>query len=484
MSISESQLEFEALLDYLKQNCSYDLSGYKEGTLVRRVQYRMQQLEIENYGNYLQYLQNNSDECVSLFNTILINYSGFFRDSDSWDYLANQIIPQIITRKQSDKKIRVWSAGCASGQEVYTLLMLLAEALGIEQCLQRVQVFATDIDEDALAEARQASYSDKEVANIPSDLLSKYFEQTQQRYVFDSKLRRTIIFGVHDLTNNAPMSKIDLVVCRNVLIYFKPQTQEKTLVRFHFGLCDNGFLFLGNSEGLTNNKYIFTPVSLKHRIFAKGQNLTLQDHLLLAPRTDTKKAVNPLTTQIQMWKAAFLASPLAQLAVDRSGRLLLANEQANTLFNLNISHIGAQVEDLEIARLINPSTFINQLDRDRAKPSAVRRSRTAGSDNSHSSLGPKHIEWVTDNHTTYLNIYTTLISDESGKALGTNLTFIDVTRNILLEDEIERLNSALVKVTQELKETKEVLHTTTQQFDSTQKELESVHQEMQFRINL
>ncbi|NMG11102.1 CheR family methyltransferase [Brasilonema sp. UFV-L1] len=471
MSLSESQLEFEALLDYLKQNCSYDLTGYKHGTLMRRLRCRMQQLEIENYGNYLQYLQNHPDECGPLLNTILINYSGFFRDRDCWDYLANKIIPQIIASKHPDERIRVWSAGCASGQEVYTLVMLLAEALGIEQYLQRVQIFATDVDEDAVVEARRASYSDKDVTDIPSGLLSKYFQQIEQRYVFHFKLRRTIIFGHHDLAKNAPMSKIDLLVCRNVLIYFKTETQAKTLVRFHIALTSKGFLFLGNAESLSNDRQIFTPISLKHRIFAKGQNLTLQEHLLLRPQTLSKKA-DPLTTQIHMWKAAFETSPFAQLVVDRSGRLLLANEQAYALFGLKNSDIGARVQDLQMGRLINSSTFINQLNCDthKLKPPADRH-----------SLSHKNREWVTDNGTTYLDIHITPILDPSGKLLGTNFTFVDVTRNVWLKDEIERLNSALAKVTQELKQTKEVLDSTNKKFESSQKELESVHQELEFR---
>jgi two-component system, chemotaxis family, CheB/CheR fusion protein len=473
MSISESQLEFEALLDYLKQNCSYDLTGYKHGTLMRRLGCRMQQLGIENYGNYLQYLQNHPDECVPLLNTILINYSGFFRERNCWDYLANKIIPQIITNKQPHERIRVWSAGCASGQEVYTLAMLLAETLGIEQYLQRVQIFATDLDEDALSEARRATYSDKEVTGIPSELLSKYFEQTEQRYVVDSKLRRTIIFGFHDLAKDAPMSKIDLLVCRNVLIYFKPETQAKTLVRFHFALADNGFLFLGNSESLNDNRYIFTPVSLKHRIFAKGQNLTLQEHLLLGSQTRTKKAVDPLTTQIHMCKAAFETSPFAQLGVDRTGRLLLANEQAYVLFSLNNSDIGSLVQDLEMRRLVDLPAFITQLARNAPFGSIARRERHL--------LTRKNIEWTTDNGTTYLDIYIASISDSSGRLLGTNLTFVDVTHNVSLEDKIELLNSALARVTQELKETKEALDTTNKEFQSTQKELESLYQEMQFR---
>ncbi|WP_414586394.1 CheR family methyltransferase [Scytonema sp. PCC 10023] len=469
MSISDNNPEFEVLLDYLKQNCGCDLTGYKRDSLMRRFQRRMQQLNIENYAHYLQYLQNHPQECSPLLDTIFINFSGFFRDRDCWDYLANQIIPQIITGKQPHERIRVWSAGCASGQEVYTLVMLLAEVLGIEQYLQRVQILATDVDEDTIAQARRASYSNLEVADIPSEALSKYFEQIEQRYVFDSKLRRTIFFGRHDLALDAPMSKIDLLVCRNVLIYFQPETQATVLVRFHFALTDNGFLFLGKSESLTNNKQIFTPVSLKHRIFAKGQKLTLQDHLLIRPQTRNKKAVNDLTMQSHIWQTAFVASPFAQIALDSSGRLILANNQAYATFTLKNNDLGARVQDLEIGRIVNSFALIRQL-RDWAKNSA---------NGDRQPISLKNVKWTTDDNTTYLEIHMAPISDPSGSLIGAILTFVDVTRYTKLENELEQTKSNLAKVSLELQSTQDVLESTTLQLNFTQNELEIVHQEMQ-----
>ncbi|MFQ4141195.1 CheR family methyltransferase [Chlorogloeopsis sp. ULAP02] len=447
MSTSEVNPEFEALLHYLKQNCGCDLTGYKPDSLMRRFQRRMQQLGIENYTSYLQYLQAEPQECTPLLDTILINFSGFFRDRDAWEYLAHKIIPQIITNKQPQEQIRVWSAGCASGEEVYTLVMLLAEILGIEQYLQRVQMFATDVDRDALRRARQGIYNENEVASIPSQLLSKYFEQTEQGYVFCSQLRRSIIFGRHNLAVDAPMSKIDLLVCRNVLIYLKRETQASIFVRFHFALNNQGLLFLGNSESLINQRQIFTPVSIKRRIFAKAkdQKLGLDEHLLLLPQTQDKKAINPLNTYIRIWQAAFETSPLAQLVVDRSGSLLLVNERAYGLFRLQNNHIGAPVRDLEIGQVINSLTVMRRLNRD------------------HHPFSLKNIEWVTDNATTHLDIHITPISDSSGKLIGANLTFIDVTQYIYLKDEFESLNSTLTSLTQELHITRKVLNSTTQE---------------------
>ena len=261
---------------------------------MRRFQKRMQTVGIHSYNEYLDYLKLHPEECLHLVNTILLNVTAFFRDRGSWDYLANEIIPQIIGRKKPNEPIRVWSAGCASGEEAYTLAIIFAEALGTEQFLERVKIYATDVDREAIKQARAASYSKQNVTSIPGRLVSKYFEQTEQHYVFDKNLRRTIIFGCHNLTVDAPISRIDLLVCRNVLMYLTTVAQARMLVCFHFALNDNSFLFLGNAESLLARSNIFTPINLKHRIFSKGLKLGLQDHLLLRNRNPKKEKVKPL----------------------------------------------------------------------------------------------------------------------------------------------------------------------------------------------
>lgn len=160
----------------------------------------------------------------------------------------------------------------ASGEETYTIAMLLAEALGMEQYSDRVKVFATDVDVEALNYARHASYSQKEVQSIPPELLDKYFERVNGRYVVQKELRRCVIFGRHDLVQDAPISRIDLLVCRNTLMYFNTETQAKILDRFHFALHDNGFLFLGKAEMLFTRNHSFTPVDLRKRLFTKTPN--------------------------------------------------------------------------------------------------------------------------------------------------------------------------------------------------------------------
>src|SRR5262249_20936123 len=147
-----------------------------------------------------------------------------------------------------DDPIRIWTAGCASGEEAYTLAIMFAEALGVERFQKRVKIYATDVDEDALARARQASYSLKDMEPLPPWLREKYFDQSGARFVFRSDPRRAVIFGRHDLLQDAPISHLDLLVCRNTLMYFNAEAQGRILTRFHFALSDEGFLFLGKAE--------------------------------------------------------------------------------------------------------------------------------------------------------------------------------------------------------------------------------------------
>ena len=243
---------------------------------------RMQNVGVEHYQNYLNYLEQHPDELTRLLNALFINCTYFFRDRPIWDYLANHLIPQIIATKRSDEPIRVWSAGCASGEETYSLAMLLAEALGLEQFQQRVRLYGTDVDQDALTQARQGYYPAQVVEAIPHSLIKQYFDSTNQGYLWRNDLRHPLIFRRHDLIQNPPFSRIDLLVCRNTLMYFIAKTQIRALVRFHFSLADNGFLLLGQAENPTiyNQVPLFTPVERQMRLFEKVPNAHRNSQLL------------------------------------------------------------------------------------------------------------------------------------------------------------------------------------------------------------
>src|SRR5262245_53484422 len=201
----------------------------------------MQAVGAKTYAEFAQLLEQNPAEFDHLCNTVLINVTAFFRDGVPWDALASTIVPRILESKRPEEPIRVWSAGCASGEEAFTLAIVFAEALGPEGFRSRVKIYATDVDEQALTIARHAAYDAKALEGVPPAFLEKYFERQDGRYVFRKDLRRVVIFGRNDLVQDAPISRIDLLVCRNTLMYFNAATQDRVLARFHFALSDTGY---------------------------------------------------------------------------------------------------------------------------------------------------------------------------------------------------------------------------------------------------
>ena len=275
----------EALLDYLRQSRAVDFTGYKRSTLLRRINKRIQQVSLGSFADYQDYLEVHPEEFAKLFDTVLINVTSFFRDPEAWDALGREIVPVIVAAKGHGGPIRIWSAGCASGEEAFTLAMVWAESLGAEAFRERVKIYATDVDDDALAKGRQATYDVKQLEPVPDDLRRRYFERSGDRYAFRGDLRRSVIFGRHDLTHDAPISRMDLLVCRNTLIYLNAETQSRILANFHFALNPRGFLFLGKAEMLLTHQNLFHAVDLKHRLFSKTAQVELRDRLLALAQT-------------------------------------------------------------------------------------------------------------------------------------------------------------------------------------------------------
>ena len=276
---SEAQ-SFLRLLEFLKLTRGFDFSGYKVSSLMRRVRKRMQDMGATDYNAYIDYLEVRPDEFEPLFNTVLINVTSFFRDPPAWQYLAEHVLPRILEPKRSDEPVLCWSAGCASGEEAYSLAILLCEALGDQGFRQRVKIYATDADEEALTTARQGSYMPAQVQGVSRELLEKYFDRNGERHTFRPDLRRCLIFGRHDLMQDAAISHLDLLVCRNTLMYFNAEAQARILSRFHFALNPSGYLFLGRAETLLTHSNSFRPVDLKRRIFQRTSTMTLRDRLL------------------------------------------------------------------------------------------------------------------------------------------------------------------------------------------------------------
>jgi two-component system, chemotaxis family, CheB/CheR fusion protein len=457
---SKDDAALEVLLDYLKRTRGFDFTGYKRSSLERRIEKRMHEVGIGSYQEYLDYLEVQSDEFAFLFNTILINVTGFFRDAAAWDYQATDVIPRLVETVGADRPLRFWCAGCSSGEETYTMAMVLAEALGEQQYLERVKIYATDVDEEALAEARHATYAAKAVEAVPAPLLERYFERVEQRYAFRKELRRTVIFGRNDLVQDAPISRIDLLTCRNTLMYFNAETQAGILGRFHFSLNDWGYLYLGKSEMLITHSDLFKPVDLKRRVFAKVARPTLRDRLLFAAHPDQVGAVDGANGGVR--ESAFDAALVAQLAVDADGTVVLANQLARTTFGLSKADVGRPLKDLEISyRPVDLRSNVEAAHAERRSVVVTNVSMTLSSGD------------VREFEVQLTPLYA------GDRMLGTTVSFTDVTVQHRVQCELEDSKRELETAYEELQSTVEELETTNEELQSTNEELETTNEELQ-----
>jgi two-component system CheB/CheR fusion protein len=341
--VSERDPDFERLLAFIRDQRAFDFTGYKRPSLTRRITKRMSQRGIDSFAAYQELLEREPEEFVPLFDTILINVTSFFRDDLAWDYLAAEIVPKIV---EGGHDIRVWSTGCATGEEAYSAAIVFAEALGEEDAFRRrVKIYATDIDDDALSIGRHARYTEKQLEAVPPELRTKYFEDGNTGYAFRQDLRRCVIFGRHDVIQDPPISKIDLLISRNTLMYFTTETQEQILQNFHFALRDDGYLFLGKSEALAARSPLFTPIDLKRRVFARVGRQRLG---VLPPERETRHGPEQ-ELESGVRALAMDAAPVAQIVVDATGNLVLANAHARVLFGIKVGDIGRPIQDLEVS---------------------------------------------------------------------------------------------------------------------------------------
>src|SRR6266571_2262179 len=348
--------------------------------------------------------------------------------------------------------------------------MLMAEALGKEAFRQRVKIYATDVDEDALATARQAGYGAKEIQPVPEEFRQKYFDAVGSRYVFNSDLRRSVIFGRHDLVQDAPMSRLDLLVCRNTLMYFNAETQGRILSRFHYALNADGFLFLGKAEVLLIQSSLFTPVELKCRIFSKSPQITMRDRLLVFAQTGAATEVNNHASRhVRLRDSAFDIGQTAQLVVDANGNLVLANQQARQLFSVDSRDLGRPFHDLELS--YRPVELRSLIERANAERKVI----TAANVEQRFKNGDPR----------YLDVAVTPLQD-NGVSIGVCISFNDVTRYQRLEEDIQRakqdaetVNEELQTANEELQSTNEELETTNEELQSTNEELETMNEELQ-----
>lgn len=325
----KTQKQIAAILhDRLK----HDFSGYKTAVFLRRVARRMQLLQIASLDSYIAYLRENTQEPPLLFRDLLIGVTSFFRDTAAFNALKSQVIPNLFQNAVQGEAVRIWVPACATGEEAYSLAILLREHMETMRAPPHVQIFATDIDETAIEFARSGRYHLSELQNVSTERLRRYFARDDLHCTISKDIRDMCVFSQHSVLENPPFSRLDLISCRNLLIYFGTQLQARVLPLFHFALKPGRYLFLGTSENVSQHPELFTAIDKKNRIYQR-RNSALAAHRLLpqtrvsdfisttvAGRTDVPMTLADLHAQVERRVMERFAP--AHVVVNREGDIL------------------------------------------------------------------------------------------------------------------------------------------------------------------
>ena len=463
------------LLEELAQERGFDFRGYKKTTLERRFRRRMFQISIGSYADYGEYIRKHPDETNELLSTILINVTEFFRDPPAWEILRHEILPALLKSLKPGHSFRVWSAGCASGEEPFSAAILLAEYFGPRSQEYDVKIYATDIDEDALNTARRGEYPMDKLRRVRAEWRDKYFQGKGMLRV-NREIRKLVIFGRSNLGQDAPISHVNLLICRNLLIYFDADLQKQILNRMHYALEPGGVLFLGRSESQLANSSQFRRLNSRWRIFRRISSAALDEGLQIAEEGGGPVEDSSSTRQLdgvrqqQKYMLETLRIGVVLLGVDDT--ITLNNTAALTLCGLTpVNLAGKRLHETDLSVRIpelGPHLRATHVDNGSAKFQS--RIRT--------SNGEKLVELV---------LRPTL--DERGERNGTLVYLDDYTLHEKLQvtveelestgEELQSANEELETTNEELQSTNEELETTNEELQSTNEELETTNEELQ-----
>ncbi len=453
---------FEKVLEHLRQTRGFDFTAYKRASLMRRLLRRMHAVEVSSFDQYLDYLQVHQDEFAQLFNTILINVTAFFRDAEVWDAIGTTVLDDLLTGRSPTNPLRVWSAGCASGQEPYSVAMLLAERLGAAALKESVKIYATDVDEEALTEGRRALYSDRQIEQVPEPL-RKYFDRDGALWAVNRDVRRVVIFGRHDLLQDAPISRIDLLFCRNTLMYFNADAQTRILSRLWYSTTPEGYAVLGRSEMLFAHGAMFLPIDLKRRIFRATTRPGQRDRLLVLSQTGQEVLSDDEPAHYHRLRdAAFQSDASPEILLDAAGAIIAANAAARTVFRIGPRDIGKPLQDLEMS--YRPVELREPLERARAERREV--------------MIPA-VTWHLGTDARAFEVRVAPLVDDDGEMMGGRIRFVDVTKLKTVEEQLQHSRQELETAYEELQSINEELETTNEELQSTVEELETTNEELQ-----
>ena len=457
----------KSLLETLAKERGLDLRGYKPGTIERRIRRRMQQLQIESFDDYLEYIGKVPEEPADLLNTVLINVTQFFRDPQAWAALAKDILPALFQRKQPGSSFRVWCAGCATGEEAYSIAILLFELLGNRVREYDLKVYATDNDEQAVAIARRAEYDPETLRGVRPEIIARYFTgETKLRVA--REVRRVVIFGRSNILSDAPISHVDLLLCRNLLIYFDPAAQARIMARFSYALEDGGVLFLGKSESQLRRNSDFAAINARWRIFQKRFKSEDQESARRSRKdlmTDVSEKREPTDAnekgreleRLKLFYDTILDTlEPGVLVLDASDTVITENDKVLKLWDLPNKLSRRHIQESPLwQRCPELQQYLEE-------------SRKSG---------PQTVRFeCKSSSSAVLTVTIRPITSQSGHGqVGTLIYMENVTSRVDLQGTIEQLESTA----EELQSSNEELETTNEELQSTNEELETTNEELQ-----
>jgi two-component system, chemotaxis family, CheB/CheR fusion protein len=275
---ASSATPLQHIINLLHQQTRHDFSLYKTSTVYRRIERRMAIHNLSALTDYLDLLQNNKQEIDLLFKELLIGVTNFFRDPAVWEYLVKDALPQLLSRRATEHNFRAWCVGCSTGEEAYSLAIIFTEALQQlpKQHAFQVQIFASDLSPDAIAIARRGKYPLSISAHISDDRLENFFTKHDTHYQINQRIRDLVLFAQQDVIIDPPFTKLDLIICRNLMIYFDPKLQSRLLPLFHYSLRSGGMMLLGSSETIGRFQHLFSPIESKFKLYNRRDNAPMR----------------------------------------------------------------------------------------------------------------------------------------------------------------------------------------------------------------
>jgi two-component system CheB/CheR fusion protein len=333
--VSRDDIALEGIVEDVRKASGQDLRSYKRAPVMRCIRRRMKSVGVTSVAQYRGMLASRGAEVFNLIDAVRNHTTMFYRDRDAWIVLAARLAERVAEAGPTDR-IRVWCIGCSTGEEAYSIAMLFAELLGRDEASERVRIFATDIDESALSTARTGLFADHLVERLPASHRAAYFTKSSCGYAFDPRLRGAIVFGRHDILSDPPIPQLDLVICRNTLLYLEPKAQSQAMTRLHGVLEEGGLLFVGISEAGMVPRELFRTGDPENRFFERIEPV---------PPVRTGRHLGPTSHRRALYEAA-LERTTAMILVDDREHIAFLSQGAVAALGIPPGYEGLSVEDL------------------------------------------------------------------------------------------------------------------------------------------